>query len=356
MSYWKYIVLGIFIVCIGIVGATFLVTYEQYNQMLNNISIAEERNTVENKWLNESSVLPQHDRESILQGDSNPQPKYQSRPFLDNKPLHNKKSAKKTSQIEPMEPFILLLYGIDKREHIQDRGRPDTLMLALIHPKLARVNLISIPRDAYVPIPQHGKHKLNHSFSKGGVDLTIKTIETWLDIDLKGYFSIDFEGFEKLVDLVGGIEIEVDRDMAYDDPEDGTSIRLNQGLQVLNGKQALDFVRFRHSNDGKTDSDYKRMERQQKVLKTIGGEMVSIHYMMKMFAMMRVLEEHLKTTLKPAELDTLIRLVPQLDMNNFVTTSMTGEGKYEDGLWFEVISNQEKSRIQTLIQDFLETK
>lgn len=352
MSYWKYIIFGTFIVCIGIGVTTLWITYDQYTQMLNSISITEERGTAEHKWQNEPFVPSQHD----TQGDSNAQPKSQSLSSPVKKPFRENKPAKQMKSKVPMEPFILLLYGIDKREYIQDRGRPDTLMLALIHPESARVNLISIPRDAYVPIPKHGKHKLNHSFSKGGVDLTIETIQKWLNIDLKGYFSIDFEGFEKLVDLVDGIEIEVDRDMAYDDPEDGTSIRLNQGLQVLNGKQALDFVRFRHSNDGKTDSDYKRMERQQKVLKTIGGEMISIHSMMKMFAMMRVLEEHLKTTLKPAELDTLIRLVPQLDMNNFVTTSMTGEGKYEDGLWFEVISNQEKSRIQTLIQDFLEAK
>ena len=94
------------------------------------------------------------------------------------------------------------------------------------------------------------KDKINSAYPKGGVELTIKTIEEWFDTEIYAHVAIDFDGFIQLVDLVGGIEINVDRSIRYDDPTDGTHIRLEQGLQVLDGKNTLDFVRARLDNRG----------------------------------------------------------------------------------------------------------
>src|SRR5690606_17560453 len=129
---------------------------------------------------------------------------------------------------------------------------------------------ISIPRDSYVSIPGYReKDKINSTYPRGGAELTMQTIEEWFDTEVYGYVHIDFDGFTELVDLLGGVEVYVDQKIVYDDPMDGTHIRLEQGLQVLDGKNALDFVRARKDNRGSRyyTSDYQRMERQQLVLK-----------------------------------------------------------------------------------------
>jgi polyisoprenyl-teichoic acid--peptidoglycan teichoic acid transferase len=124
--------------------------------------------------------------------------------------------------------FTLLLFGISNRVNLKDSGRADTIMLALIDPLPGKIQLISIPRDTYVDIPGYGNNKINAAYPRGGADLLKKTIENWLDIDIHAYASINFEGFIDLVDLVGGIEVYVPRNMKYDDIADGTSIDLKK--------------------------------------------------------------------------------------------------------------------------------
>jgi LCP family protein required for cell wall assembly len=257
------------------------------------------------------------------------------------------------------EPFIIHLYGIDQRADQGDEGRPDTLMLALIDPQLVKVTLISIPRDSYVSIPgRTKKDKINHAYPIGGVDLTIETIEKWFDIDIYAHVAIDFEGFIELVDLVGGVDVYVDRSIQYDSVADGTHIRLEKGQQVLDGKNALDFVRARLDNRGQRyyTSDYKRMERQQLVLKELGSEIVSLKSLPRIFNMMSVVGNNVKTTLTPDELDFLVRKFSRFNTEKLETTSVLGEALYLNGVWYEDVPDSEVERIQQLISDFLERK
>lgn len=256
-------------------------------------------------------------------------------------------------------PFVLLLYGIDQREGQSDKGRPDTLMLALVDPDLLKVTLISIPRDSYVSIPGYReKDKINHSFPLGGVDLTMQTIEEWLDIDIYGHVAIDFEGFRELVDLVGGVDVYVDQTIQYDSEKDGTHIRLEKGQQLLDGKKALDFVRARLDNRGARyyTSDYQRMERQQLVLKELGGEIVSLKSLPKIFSMMSVVGNNVSTTLTPDELDFLVRKFYKFNMGQLDTTSVQGESLHLNGVWYEEVPRSEISRIHQLVQDFIDQK
>jgi LCP family protein required for cell wall assembly len=255
-------------------------------------------------------------------------------------------------------PFVLFLYGIDQREGQSDEGRPDTLMLALVDPDLLKVALISIPRDSYVSIPGYrGKDKINHSFPSGGVDLTVQTIEEWLDIDIYGHVAIDFEGFRELVDLVGGVDVYVDSNIQYDF-DDGTKIRLEKGQQLLDGKNALDLVRARLDNRGPRyyTSDYKRMERQQMVLRELGGEITSLRSLPKIFSMMNVVGNNVTTTLSPDELDMLVRKFYKFNIENLDTTSVQGESLQLNGVWYEEVPQSEVSRIHQLVQDFIDQK
>lgn len=277
----------------------------------------------------------------------------------DTKPEQPKTEQPVEKKEEPKlkDPFIILMYGIDQRPKNRDIGRPDTLMLALVDPQLLKVSLISIPRDSYVSIPGYKhKDKINSAYPKGGTELTIKTVEEWFDTEIYGYVAINFEGFIQLVDLLGGIEVEVDRSIRYDDPTDGTHIRLEKGLQVLDGQNALNFVRARLDNRGPRyyTSDYLRMERQQRVLKTLGQKILSFRSLPKIFDMLEVIGNNVTTSLTPNELDELIRTFYRFELNNLSTTSVQGHGMYLNGIWYEDIPAQEVERIKTLIRDFLE--
>jgi LCP family protein required for cell wall assembly len=263
----------------------------------------------------------------------------------------------KKAQKADHEPFIMLMYGIDERPLLKDPGRPDTMMLALIDPELLKVKLISIPRDSYVNIPgRMKKDKINHSYSIGGPELTIQTIEDWLNIEIYGSVAIDFDGFRELVDLAGGVDVYVDQTIRYDSTADGTHIRLTKGQQVLDGKNALDFVRARLDNRGPRyyTSDYQRMERQQLVLKELGKQIISLQSLPKIFDIMKAVGGNVSTTLSAKELDQMIRRFSSFSMSNLETTSIQGNALRLSGVWYEEVDEQEITRIQGLISDFME--
>jgi LCP family protein required for cell wall assembly len=334
-------------------GTTFLyMTYEKYKNTLEEMSLSENM-TEENITIDKPIVRNINEK---AQSKNNKGSKLENEDSVEHS-VNDK--GTKSNDVESEEnlkallrPLTILLYGVDKRTNTYDRGRPDTIMLALINPKKKQLSLISLPRDAYVSIPGYKNHKLNTSFSRGGVDLTIETIENLLDCNIDGYASIDFKGFKQLVNMVGGIEMDVEREMHYDATEDGTQIHLSKGLQHLNGKQALDYVRFRHSNDGRTDSDYKRMDRQQKILTALGKKISSYRSITKVYRMLDVIGNNVKTSLRPKQLDLLIRTFSNFKMHELERTSLTGVGNYQNGMWVELISKEEKERVTNLISEF----
>jgi LCP family protein required for cell wall assembly len=252
------------------------------------------------------------------------------------------------------KPFALLLFGLEKTGGSHDPGRTDTILLAFIDPKRQKVQLISIPRDSYVNIPGYRKDKINAGYTKGGAPLLKKTLENWLDIDIADYVYINFQGFIDLVNVVGGLDIHVPRNMNYDDPVDGTHIHLKKGQQHLDGKQALDFVRFRKSNNGNAVSDYDRIERQQTALKNLGSKLISMKALSNYHDIFNILSDNMRTTLTEEDINFLIRRFYSFDINNLQMTTIIGEGVYVNNCWYEQIPEKEMKRIGELINQFIE--
>ena len=157
----------------------------------------------------------------------------------------------------------ILLLGSDSRG--EENSRADTIIWASIDVQNKNVKLLSIPRDTYVHIPDRDMEKINHSHAYGGPDLTMQTVSEFLGVTIDKYVEIDFEGFEKIIDILGGIEIDVEKRMLYR----AEGIDLQPGLQTLNGKDALGYVRFRHDQLG----DIGRVQRQQKFLAVLSAKL-----------------------------------------------------------------------------------
>ncbi|MDQ0217939.1 LCP family protein [Peribacillus cavernae] len=152
-----------------------------------------------------------------------------------------------------------LLTGVDSRG--EPSSRSDAILLAQYDPHLQKVKLASIMRDSYVKIPGYklGSNKINTAYYLGGSELLKKTIYHNFHIKVDHVVTIDFKGFEKLVDLLApeGIKVDVKPEMIQD-----MSIEASKGENILHGEEILKYVRFRH--DG--ESDFGRVQRQQEVL------------------------------------------------------------------------------------------
>lgn len=187
----------------------------------------------------------------------------------------------------------VLLVGSDSRETATgwvadatgkgDEGtegqRSDTIMILHVDPKDQRAAILSIPRDLYVPIPGHGKDKVNAAFSIGGPQLLIRTIKEALGIEINHYVEVDFAGFERIVDTIGGVKVYTD----YPARDEMTGLDLPlAGCNETDGYQALAYVRSRYYEtyeQGRwvtgANSDIERIARQQDFIRRIMSKAVS---------------------------------------------------------------------------------
>ncbi|MEU8122710.1 LCP family protein [Spirillospora sp. NPDC049024] len=158
-----------------------------------------------------------------------------------------------------------LLIGSDRRADIPSMGaRADTIMLVHLSGRGDRVSLISIPRDAWVPVPGHGLTKINAAFAHGGPSLLIRTVEQLTRVRVDHYAALDFGGFVKMTDALGGVDVTVTK-TTHDPMHDRT---WQAGRHHLNGAEALDFVRQRWNLPA---GDLDRIKRQQAFLHALAA-------------------------------------------------------------------------------------
>ncbi len=149
----------------------------------------------------------------------------------------------------------------DRDQIVKTSARSDLLMVAHLDFKNNSAALLSIPRDTRAEIPGWGIGKINAAHAHGGPTLSEQTVQSMYGIVSDKYVALDFVGFEKAIDELGGVSLTVDKKMDYDDNWGHLHIHLKPGFQHLDGAKAMGFVRFRHS-----DSDFVRAQRQQVLL------------------------------------------------------------------------------------------
>ncbi len=167
----------------------------------------------------------------------------------------------------------IALFGVDAVDG--EAGRSDSIMIATIDTVHKKLKLTSIMRDSYVAIDGHGNDKLNHAYAFGGPQLAIKTLNENFDLNIEDFASVNFETLPKIIDKIGGIELDIDEEeleyvngyIAHLNNINGTSEPAieSTGLQHVSGTQALAYCRIRYTSGG----DYKRTERHREVLTKI---------------------------------------------------------------------------------------
>ena len=220
--------------------------------------------------------------------------------------LHNPTIANQFPGVHTMNVMIV---GRDYDYNNQDQviktnARSDMLMVGRLDFDANSVRFLSIPRDLRARIPLHGVHKINTAHALGGPILAEQTITRNLGIPIDHYVALDFQGFEQAIDLMHGVDIDVDRKMDYDDNWGHLHIHLNPGRQHLAGPDAMGYVRFRHA-----DSDIVRTRRQQALVAAIKARMIQPSTLVAMPAIINTVDKHVVSDLTDDQKIALAKFV-----------------------------------------------
>lgn len=215
----------------------------------------------------------------------------------------------------------ILVLGSDARA--DERSRADTIMIASYNPDKGTYKLISIMRDTYVSIPDHGKNKINTAFAFGGPELLRQTIKENFDIDLQYYSIVDFQGFVRLVDTAfpEGVEVDVEKRMS-----ENIDVTIEPGVQKLDGEHLLGYVRFRHDAVG----DFGRVERQQKVIKEMGKQLASFQTLPKLPKLVGVVTPYINTNMDTGDILFMARGFLSKESRAIDTLRVPIENSYSD--------------------------
>ena len=232
----------------------------------------------------------------------------------------------------------ILLMGIGGKGH--DGGTlTDTMILATLNLKddQPEVTLVSIPRDLVVEIAGTTEYrKINSAYALGelgdkhrGAAMAVATVEKFLDVKIPYYGVVDFRGFEKIIDDLGGVDLVVDQsftDSYYPDKKDGylPPLTFEAGPQHMDGARALQFVRSRHGSAGE-GSDFARSRRQQKIVKAVKDKAVSLKVATNLGLISRLMDDlsdHLRTNMQPFELKRLYDLARDLANENISSAAL----------------------------------
>jgi polyisoprenyl-teichoic acid--peptidoglycan teichoic acid transferase len=205
-----------------------------------------------------------------------------------------------------------------------DEATTDTIILAHLDVARRNATLVSIPRDTWVPVPNQGWNKINAAYAYGGPHVTAKVTRKLLGgVPIDAIVALQPEAAAAIVDAMGGLDVNVDEGMDYDDQNGDLHIHLKQGEQHLTGAQVAGYIRFRHD----AASDFGRVRRQQQVLKLMLDQLSQPQNWAKLPSILQLARKDIKTTLSNQQLLSLLtiyRNVPDENIRSFTLPSKIG--------------------------------
>lgn len=295
-----------------------------------------------------------------------------------NKDINQLITPTATPTPDPLAAYSILLLGYGGGKH-EGGLLTDSIMLAKIDPRAQEISLISIPRDLWVPMPINGDEyiykKINEAYAigsddkkypskkveytgnAGGGEMAKKVIENVVGFKIDYFASIDFDGFIKIIDILGGVDVKIIR--TFEDPfypiEENINdtcgkseeemkaleatmsgekleqqylcryenLHFEKGIQHLDGKTALKFARSRHStNDG---GDFNRANRQKLVLTAIKDKVINISFVSKIIPTLQTLTRHIKTDIDISTMTELVAKIPEISKYEIISINLTDQ-------------------------------
>lgn len=230
------------------------------------------------------------------------------------------------------DPISILILGIEDYSSENDRGRTDTIMLATLNPHSKSVKLLTIPRDTRVEIVGRDRmDKINHAHAFGGTDMTIDTVENFLDIPIDYFIKVNFDGFIDIVDEIGGITVDVPFDFTAHTTVPGGRAHFTEGEMHLDGEEALAYARMRKDDPR---GDFGRGERQKQVLKAAIDQALTVSTLFKVDKITEHLGENIETNLKPTEILALQQKYGSINTSLIDSLSLEGHDEYIRSIYY----------------------
>lgn len=249
------------------------------------------------------------------------------------------------------DPVSILLLGVEDYSSGGKGGRSDTLMVATFNPTDQTMKLLSIPRDTRVEIPERGLDKINHSFSKGGKELTIETVENFLEIPIDYYATVNFDGFKNIIDIVGGITVDVPFSFKQNsDDRVAEKLEFYEGPMELDGRYALAYARMRLVDP---KYDIGRNERQQQVVKAVIDEIASAGTLFKVDQLTNEVGKNIETNMKVSELLGFYQKYSGFNTSNIETITLDGEGVYINNIAYWIPEEESVISVQNELKTHL---
>jgi polyisoprenyl-teichoic acid--peptidoglycan teichoic acid transferase len=252
-------------------------------------------------------------------------------------PIERKVSDKRTDELtfEKKDPFTVLMLGVDERAG--DRGRSDTMIVLAVNPEKNSTKMLSIPRDTRTQIVGKGfEDKINHAYAFGGVEMSMDTVENFLDIPIDYYMKVNMEGFEDVVNAVGGVTVN----NSFTFSQGGHNFP--EGEILLNGKEALSFVRMRKQDP---KGDFGRQQRQREVIQGVMRKGASFSSLTKFDDIFEALGQNVKTNMTFDEMVDIQKHYKSAG-KNVEQIQLQGSGTMINKIYYQIVSDEEKQRIQ----------
>ncbi|WP_078594257.1 LCP family protein [Evansella clarkii] len=247
------------------------------------------------------------------------------------------------------DPISILFLGLDSRDGDLS-GRTDAMVLATFNPDEKSIKMLNIPRDSLVDIAGRGtRDKINHAHAFGGLDMTVSTVENLLNIPVDYFVSLNFDAFMQIIDELGGIEVDVQSGFTEKDNATYGTIVLEEGVQTLNGEEALAYVRMRKSDPR---GDLGRGDRQKEVIEAIIRKSANFSSITKFGPIMDSLENNLHTNLSFNSILGMHTYAGELD--NIDHISFNGENHTENGVYYYRLYDESVAEISQRFRWHLE--
>ncbi|WP_238882102.1 LCP family protein [Clostridium sp. YIM B02551] len=253
------------------------------------------------------------------------------------------------------DPVNILVLGLDIGDPSQPNNeaikRTDTIMLFHYEPDKKQGTLVSVPRDMLIKV-NNKNQKINAAYALGGDKLIKKEVENFLGINVNYIVKIDYEGFRSVIDAIGGIDMEIERNMNYDDPAQNLHIHFKKGETVhLDGQKAEEFFRWRKNNDGTgfANGDLDRIESQHKFINKIVEKCTSPSIIMNFKPLLDTLPKYIKTNMSGSKMISYGLSLKGLDKSKLTMVTLNGTPKTINGQDYLVYNkNNNKDVISAL--------
>ncbi|WP_130860481.1 LCP family protein [Gracilibacillus phocaeensis] len=253
------------------------------------------------------------------------------------------------------DPISVLLLGLEDYATNGEGGRTDTMILVTLNPKTEQLTTTLIPRDTRVDYTAEeagsyaGTHKINGAYNYGSLsgygatELTVSKVEEFLDVPIDEYVTVNFTGFRDIVDVLGGVEIDVKEGFWEDNIFNNERIDFTEGVQELDGEEALAFVRMRKRE---VNNIYSREERQVQFIQASMKEILSASTLFKANEISDVIGENVMTSLNATEIYNLQRAYSDMDSSKIEKLNVAGEDQQVDGVWY--FTPDEQQLVETI--------